>query len=81
VRALRGATKQATLTGVGPGQHALVTGLKGLPQAGDSLTVRIPLLVSLNDMLACLINKMLKVTGELWHCYGEKQPLYQSTSL
>lgn len=27
------------MTGVGPGQHGLVTGLKGLPHAGDSVTV------------------------------------------
>uniref|UniRef100_A0A7S3QQL7 Tr-type G domain-containing protein n=2 Tax=Dunaliella tertiolecta TaxID=3047 RepID=A0A7S3QQL7_DUNTE len=39
VRALRGTSRKATAEGVGPGQHALVTGLKGLPQAGDSMTV------------------------------------------
>lgn len=39
VRALRGTSKAATANGVGPGQHALVTGLRGLPQAGDTLTV------------------------------------------
>lgn len=39
VKSLRGTSRQATMTGVGPGQHALVTGLKGLPHAGDSVTV------------------------------------------
>lgn len=44
VRALRtgggsGAGEAAPAGGVGPGQHALVVGLKGLPQAGDVLTV------------------------------------------
>ncbi len=38
MRALRTSANEA-LTEAGPGQHAQVTGLKGLPQAGDELTV------------------------------------------
>lgn len=38
VRALRDSRGQ-TLTSVGPGQHAVVSGLKGLPAAGDEVQV------------------------------------------
>ena len=40
VRALRASSGAAVgATGVGPGLHALVLGLRGLPQAGDDLVV------------------------------------------